>query len=224
LLDRGSQLVDLGCSNGGFLVAARSAFGLGPSSYGVEVSEPNVEAARRAGLRVERELCEVEPRAVVTFWHSAEHFPVRRLIELIGEIRERSSARATLLVSVPNGASAQWRVTRRRWAYYDESAHYSQFTPDSLVRVLDAGGWRAEQWHRSPVYGLFGAVQSSINLLRPRNELYDALKRGEQMPSVGALTLNGLAAAVSSPLAVGLSAFEMSTRACAVLTVVARAR
>jgi hypothetical protein len=224
LLRPGTQLIDVGCSNGGFLFAARRAFELGPASYGVEVSPPNIEAAQRAGLRVEHAIQEVVPGAVVTFWHSAEHFPVPRLVELLETLRERSGSRVTILVSVPNGASVQWLVTRRRWTYYDPGAHYSQFTPGSLDQLMAAAGYAPIRRRHSPVYGTFGAIQSSINLLRPRNELYIALKRGQGKLSKGTLAATGLAAIVTSPVMGALAMAEVSTSRCSVLTVEYRPR
>jgi len=224
LLTKGTQLIDVGCSNGGFLLAAQHAFDLDPTSYGIEVSAPNMEVARRAGLRVEPKLGTVAPGAVVTFWQSAEHFPVNRLVELLKEVRERSAGRVTVLVSVPNGASLQWLVMRHRWTYYDPTAHYSQFTPQSLDEVMVAAGYQTVRRRHSPVYGGVGAMQSSINLLRPRNELYGALKRGEGRLSPGALAATGLAAIVTSPVMAALAAGEVTTHRCAVLTVECRPR
>jgi len=224
LVRPGTQLIDVGCSNGGFLFAARHAFDLAPASYGVEVSRPNLEAAEHAGLRVEPALAEVESGAVVTFWHSAEHFPVPQLVELLREVRERSASRVTVLIAVPNGASLQWLVTRRRWTYYDPGAHYSQFTPRSLGETVAAAGYAVARRRRSPVYGAFGAIQSSINLLRPRNELYNALKRGEGRLSAGALAATGFAAVLTSPLMAALATAEVSTSRSSVLTVECRPR
>ena len=224
LLTSGIQLIDVGCSNGGFLLAAQQKFDLDPGSYGIEVSTPNIEVTRRAGLRVEPQLGEVAPGAVVTFWHSAEHFPIPALIELLRQIRERSASRVTVLVSVPNGASLQWALTKHRWTYYDPGAHFSQFTPRSLEEVMATAGYETVRRRHSPVYGSFGAIQSSINLLRPRNELYGALKRGERGLSPAALAANGLAAIVTAPVMATLAVGEVATRRCAVLTVECRPR
>jgi hypothetical protein len=224
LLRSERTLIDVGCSNGSFLRHAVDGAGAGATSYGVEVSEPNAAAARRAGVRVESTLQDVPRDSVVTFWHSAEHLPIALLVDLVDQVRERSNATATILICVPNGASAQYRVLGDRWTYYDPQAHVSQFTPDSLRILMRRADWEPIMRFSTPVYGAFGAVQSSVNLLRPHNELYEYLKRRSVRLGPRAMAANGAAAVLTLPVAAALALAETSRRRAAVLTSAFRVR
>jgi hypothetical protein len=219
---RDTQLIDFGCSNGAFLFHARRALGVTDRSYGVEVSPPNVAAALRAGLRVEPSIADIEPHALVTLWHSAEHLPVAALVDLLIDIRQRAGDDSTLLISVPNGMSCQSRWLGRRWAYHDADSHFTLFSRSSLDAVASRAGWREDRAFRTPVYGAFGATQSALNVFRPHNELYRARKRGELQLNRRQVAATGLAALVAAPIAAGLLCFEVSTRFAAVLTVAFR--
>ncbi len=220
LLRRGGPLIDIGCSSGTLLRHALDHIGAPASSYGTEISEPNRRAAARAGVRVEQELAEVGAGAVVTMWHSAEHFPLPTLRTLLSDLRSRSDDDVRLVVSVPNGASLQWKLFRSRWTYFDPGAHFSQFTPRSLDHLVGECGWRRSASPRTPVYGAFGAIQSSINLLRPHNELYLALKRGEGRVPPSRLALSLGAAVLTSPVALAASTTELVGRRASVVTAV----
>lgn len=214
----GSPLIDIGCSSGTFLRHAVDVLDVSPLSYGVEISEPNRLAAQRAGVTVERAVTVVPSGAVVTMWHSAEHFPLAELTVVLTDLRERSDETVRLIVSVPNGASVQWKLFKDRWTYYDPGAHFSQFSPRSLDMVVGRAGWRAVATARTPVYGGFGAVQSSINLVRPHNELYLALKRGQGQLSSGQKAKSIGAAILTAPVALTVALAEIVPRRASVLT------
>ncbi len=214
----GSPIIDIGCSSGTFLRHALDTLDAAPQSYGVEISEPNRLAAERAGVTVEREVTDVPSGAVVTMWHSAEHFPLPTLVAVLGDLRSRSDDTVRLIVSVPNGASAQWKLFRSRWTYYDAGAHFSQFSPKSLDIVVGQAGWRPVATARTPVYGAFGAIQSSINLVRPHNELYLALKRGQSRLSPRQKALSIGAAILTSPVAAAVGLAEIPPRRASVIT------
>lgn len=213
------QVIDIGCANGAFLRHASDAGLAGPTSYGLEISEANAATARSVGLRIEPELGHVDAGALLTSWHSAEHFAVPALIGLWRDAAERSGRRASLLVSVPNGGSLQARAFGSRWAFHDPEAHLSVFTQRSLSLVLGQAGYRPVRWFRTLAYGGFSAIQSSLNLLRPRNQLYDALKRGTGTLPVSDWLANAAVGALVSPVAALSLLPEMSTRWASVLTV-----
>ena len=222
---RGSgQLIDVGCSNGGFLRHALRSGLASDASYGVEVSEPNAAIARTSGLIVSDAVGGVEHGSVVTFWHSAEHLPVDILIEILTTVREKSSGLATAIIAVPNGVSKQCRWFGGRWCFADDEAHLSQFTAASLAHVLAAAGWTPDRWVRSPVYGAFGAVQSSLNLVMPRNQLYRALKRGEHRLRARDVVATAVAALAVAPVAVAAVLPEFDPVRSSVLTTIAHPR
>lgn len=212
-------LVDVGCANGGFLRHAMASGTATADSYGIEISAVNADAARRRGLRVTESLAEVAPGALVTFWHSAEHVAVADLVALLTEIRERSRGAASVLVAVPNGDSVQARAFGARWAFHDPDAHVSVFSRESLGRVLDRGGFRPERWFRTPTYGTFAAAQSALNLVRPRNELYEAMqRRGDRLGPL-AWSATAAAALAVAPVAALAGLPELAPRRASVLTV-----
>ncbi len=213
-------VIDIGCSGGAFLRHALNELEAGDASYGIEISEPNRQAAERSGVRVLPSLGEVPSGSVVTMWHSAEHFPISDLQEMLRSVRTAADDTVRLIVSVPNGQSIQSRCFGERWTYHDPMAHFSVFSPQSLRLCVEATGWTLHASQRTPVYGLFGAVQSSINLLRPRNELYLALKRGEGRLGPAALVLSVLAAAVTAPISATMTLAETSRALASVLTYV----
>lgn len=190
----GAPVIDLGCGHGGFLHAVDVVAGLPVGSYGVEVTPESIEAARRwFGFELRSAVDAPSGPCVMTSWHSAEHIPMEVLRATLSTLRAEGT---TIVISVPNAGSLQWRWFGRRWTYYDEGAHRSQFTPESLHTLLRQQGYSPVARPRMFLYEAFGALQTMVNLVRPFNRLYETLKRGRGSAPKGALLLDVAAAAV----------------------------
>jgi SAM-dependent methyltransferase len=131
--------LDVGCSTGAFLVAARAA---GNTVEGVELSAPAAEQARARGVAVHQISAETfEPAApydAITAFDVVEHLPdplafVRRAA---GWLRPGGA----IALTVPNAASVVARLLGRAWFYYAPPDHVHYFTPSTVTRLLASGG------------------------------------------------------------------------------------
>ncbi|MBI2497975.1 MAG: class I SAM-dependent methyltransferase [Opitutae bacterium] len=173
--------VDIGTGSGKYLARNRGKFA---RHCGVEITPAAVEFPRRElGLEIVTDIGAVGGEiAFATAWHSLEHFPTVALEALLARLGASMPAGARLVVSVPNGASFQYRLFRTHYAFLDVPAHLQQFTPDSLRRLLAAHGFQPDETVISWPYNVFGYAQGCLNLVLPgHNYLYHRLKRG--MPS-----------------------------------------
>lgn len=167
-------LVDLGCGNGAFLHAFRQLDNNDCRIVGIELDELSANAARDAGIATIEEIPTDLTNAMITMWHVAEHFPV---YELKQELTKLCQSNNLLLISVPNGNSHSWNRHNENFSFYDSKSHMVQYTPISLSKLLQESGWDIQQKFRTPVYGIFNAIQTGINLSRPHNEMYNSIKR-----------------------------------------------
>lgn len=159
----GSRLLDVGCGDGAFLVAARAA---GWEGIGIE---RNPAPARSAGLDVLPTIAEASDRGpfdCITLWHSLEHMPdiAATLAQLAGLL----GPRGILLVAVPDNGSIQARLFGRHWLHLDVPRHLYHFDAVSLSSCLGGAGLRIQrQWHQEIEYDLIGWSQSALNCVMP---------------------------------------------------------
>jgi SAM-dependent methyltransferase len=159
----GRRLLDVGCGDGSFLIAAR---GEGWTVAGVEM---NPSLAREAGLDARETIEEAAglgPFDAVTLWHSLEHLPDPRgaAVRLAGLLAPGGA----LLVAVPDAGGLQARVFGRRWLHLDVPRHLYHFDAGSLARLLEGAGLRPERWrHQEFEYDLMGLAQSASNAVFP---------------------------------------------------------
>jgi hypothetical protein len=171
-------LVDIGSGSGKFLFQQRAKF---ERHYGVEITPAAVAFSRETlGLTIVTSLAEVEGEIdAATAWHSLEHFPTPTLGSLLATLSAKMPAGARLIVSVPNGASFQYRLFRDHYAFFDVANHPQQFTSDSLGRLLAAHGFVRTHTVVSWPYNVFGYAQALLNFVMPgHNYAYNRLKRG----------------------------------------------
>lgn len=194
--------VDIGSGSGRLLLRQHRKF---EHACGLEVTSAAIAFSRDTlGLSVVSDHREVPgPIDAATAWHSLEHFPAPALESLLAGLAAKMPAGARFIVSVPNGASWQYRLFRRHYAFFDAPNHLQQFTPESLDRLLQANGFKCIATVVSWPYNVFGYAQSLLNLVMPgHNYVYYRLKRRVPDRSL-ALDLAGL---VLLPLAVPLAA------------------
>lgn len=132
------RLLDVGCSSGAFLRAARAA---GFAAEGVEPALQAARTARAAGLAVFRgTLAEAAypPRSfdAVTMFEVIEH--LADPLAVVGECRRVLQPRGLLVIGTGNTASWTARAMKARWEYFHidrHGGHVSFYHPAS-IRVL----------------------------------------------------------------------------------------
>jgi SAM-dependent methyltransferase len=159
-------LLDVGCGAGFFL---REASNAGFSAQGVEFSHEAVEFGMRWGsVRItEGDLLDTRfPDSsfdIVTLWHALEHLP--RPIEALKRIRALLKPGGVLVIAVPNFDSLQARAFRSRWYHLEVPRHLYHFTPGTLRKLLDSGGFDVlAEYQRSPEHNWAGILGSLIPL------------------------------------------------------------
>lgn len=167
---RPGRLLDVGCSLGSALVAARQR---GWKAVGIELSRPAAEYGRAEwGLDIRTEHLEelAFPDAsfdVVWMHHTLEHVPAPDA--LIAESRRILARDGLMYQALPNHGGAKSRLLGRFWSYGITSEHVSHFSAATLRRLLERQGLRVvEAWTKS-----YAAD--------PRL-LYDSMRRLGQLP------------------------------------------
>jgi hypothetical protein len=169
-----------------------------------------VAFSRALGLNIVTSIDDVAaPIDFATAWHSLEHFPNAALGALLPALRSKMPAGARVIVSVPNGASWQYRGYRRRFAFFDVPNHLQQFTPDSLARLFAAHGFHRVATVTSWPYNVFGHIQALLNLAVPEhNYLYYRLKRGRRARSWISPALSAVLLPLALPIGFMLGAVD----------------
>jgi hypothetical protein len=168
------RIVDIGCGNGAFLYAFKDLEPNAQKVIGVELDEESRLAAIGAGISVSEEIPNDIRDALVSMWHVAEHISVDEFRQLLAQLSHDDNS---LLISVPNGNSYSWIKFGKNFSFYDSKSHLVQYTPGSLKKILMDTGWIIEKEFRTPIYGIFNAIQTGINLSKPHNAMYKSIKR-----------------------------------------------
>jgi len=166
------KLLDVGCGDGGFLLAAQQQGWRGAGT------ERHGEVARNCGLQIfpnVRSASAWGPYDCITLWHSLEHVPDPRAT--LEACRTALSPEGNLLVAVPDAEGLQARAFGSRWFHLDVPRHLHHFTSRSLTKLLCATGFSpVREWHQEFEYDLLGWSQSALNALRmPPNLFFRAL-------------------------------------------------
>ena len=170
------RLLDIGCGDGAFLLAAKGA------GWEVLGTERNPRPARAAGLDVEETLDEAgspESFDCATLWHSFEHMPDLR--STLVSVRDLLKPDGKLIVAVPDSGGLQASVFRSRWFHLDVPRHLYHFDAGSLRHCLASAGFTVmRQWHQEFEYDLLGWSQSALNCIRHRPNVFFDLLTGRR--------------------------------------------
>lgn len=186
------QLLDIGAASGKFLYQNAPRYS---RATGIEITSESLKFSRQVlGLDIVEDIREVSDEiSVATAWHSLEHIPEERLLELLDGLSKKMVIGGRLVVSVPNGASWQYRWFGVAYAYFDVPNHLHQFTPNSLRRLMQRFGFRHVATVSSWPYNTFGYTQSLLNVVTgTHNYLYYRLKRRSRRPTFVLDIANGL--------------------------------
>ncbi len=164
----GGRLLDIGCSTGLFLRAARA---IGWTGQGLEYSPDSSRIAREQHqLDVKTGELQVgtypsESFDVVTMWDVIEHVPDP--YETLVQIRRILAADGQVVLKTPNADGLYPRLSLRLaerlgfWGHAEPPGHLYQFSVASLSRVAERAGFRVVgvRHQRIPIGYSFGTVR-----------------------------------------------------------------
>jgi len=173
---RGKRLLDIGCGDGSFLLAAREA------GWDVVGTELNPVPGRDAGLEVMESLDLVPPAVkfdCITMWHTLEH--MRDIRNVMSNLARLLAPGGKLIVAVPDSGGLQATIFGPKWLHADVPRHLYHFDAKALLHCLGTSGFSVRKiWHQEFEYDLLGWSQSALNLLMsPPNVFFDSLRGGE---------------------------------------------
>ena len=168
-----ARLLEVGCASGAFL---HQMAGQGWQVEGIEFSEKAAKAAAEHGYRVHAGPLETAPQPKGSFdliigWMVLEH--LRDPVGGLRKLCEWAKPGSWLVLSVPNAGSLEFRLFKEKWYALQVPTHLYHFTPETLGRVLRAGGWTLEKVYHQRV--LSNLVASMGYLLRDKG--YSRLAR-----------------------------------------------
>jgi 2-polyprenyl-3-methyl-5-hydroxy-6-metoxy-1,4-benzoquinol methylase len=145
------RMLEVGCASGAFMHQMASQ---GWHVEGIEYSERAAKAVAQLGYGVHAGPLETAPQPKMPFdlivgWMVLEHLhdPIGGLRKL----REWSKPGAWLVLSVPNSASLEFRIFKENLYGLHLPNHLYHFTPETIGKVLKAGGWTMEKIHHQRV-------------------------------------------------------------------------
>ena len=162
------RLLDIGCGDGSFLLAAREA------GWKVTGTELNPRPARSFGLDVRHTLDHIghtERFDCVTMWHSLEH--MKDIKSTLLSIAGLLAPQGHLIIAVPNNGSLQAKLFGSKWLHLDVPRHLYHFDPGSLRFSFEDAGFsvRSSRYHEIE-YNLVGWSQSAMNYLNPTPNIF----------------------------------------------------
>jgi SAM-dependent methyltransferase len=216
---RGRRLLDIGCGDGTFLLAAQRA------GWVVAGTEMNPEIARREGLTVWADLddaASAAPYSCITLWHSLEHMRApRQVLEHASRLLEPGG---TMLIAVPNAEGLQARLFGPKWFHLDVPRHLFHFGHQSLRVMANAAGLEEVRcFHLEAELDLFGWGQSALNSIFSEPNVFFHQVTGRQ-PKVSRISrwVHFAAGAVLTGMAVPLTAAGTLASRGAILVMAAR--
>ena len=195
-----NHLLDIGSASGKFLHHNSNRY---TRSTGIEITPKSQDFSRNVlGLDIMDSMQDAPNNiSIVTAWHSLEHIPTEKLLEILNELPSKMIDNGRLIISVPNGASWQYKLFGKAYAFFDVPNHLHQFTPESLEKLLQKFDFYHIETVNSWPYNTFGYTQSIINFItRTHNYLYYRLKRRSCKPSILLDIVNGLLLPIVIPI------------------------
>jgi SAM-dependent methyltransferase len=181
------RLLDIGCGDGSFLLAAKE------TGWKVAGTELNSKPAQDSGLDVVEGIEEIPIEAqfeCITMWHTLEH--MRDIKLTLTRIRELLRPGGKLLIAVPNNGGFQAKIFGDRWVHIDVPRHLYHFDALSLGYCLESSGYTIHRlWHQEFEYDLLGWSQSALNCIMPhQNIFFDCLTGKQKKHSKSATVLS----------------------------------
>jgi hypothetical protein len=167
---KGKRLLDIGCGEGSFLLAAKQA------GWNVMGTELNPQPARDSGLDVKTGVEEVQGQFdCITMWHTLEH--MQDIKSILAQVARLLRPDGRLLIAVPDNGGLQAKIFGHRWLHLDVPRHLYHFDAGTLKYCLESAGYTTvRQWHQEFDYDLLGWSQSASNcIMSHQNVFFDCL-------------------------------------------------
>lgn len=170
------SLLDIGCGDGGF-ISLLAADGWRVAGTEMAAQGSHKRPAPAYICRQELVNCGFKQADfdIITMWHSVEHFsePLAYLKEA-GRILKKEGI---LLLEAPNFNSWQSVIFKDNWFHLDVPRHIFHYDKKSLALILEKADFKiVKVSYNSLIYGLFGLIQSCLNVFCQRkNLLFDWL-------------------------------------------------
>jgi SAM-dependent methyltransferase len=162
------SLLDVGCGEGTFLLAARK------DGWTVAGTEMNPALAREQGLEVVEDLAAFGGKRefdCVTMWHSLEH--MRDPMAVVRAVHPLLKREGWLFVAVPDAGGWQARFSGEDWLHLDVPRHLYHFGRESLRLLHEKCGFQVrEEHHQEFEYDVLGWSQSALNKIFPTRNLF----------------------------------------------------
>jgi 2-polyprenyl-3-methyl-5-hydroxy-6-metoxy-1,4-benzoquinol methylase len=141
------RLLEIGCASGSFLHKMAAC---GWKVEGIEFSPRAAKTAAELGYRVHIGSLEDAPAPACSFdlivgWMVLEH--LHNPIVSLKKLYEWANPDAWLVLSVPNANTWEFQVFQDKWYALHLPNHLYHFTPQTIAKVLAAGGWTLEKVH-----------------------------------------------------------------------------
>ncbi len=139
------KLLEIGCASGAFLHRMASQ---GWQVKGIEFSETAATSARALGYPVYSGSLDTAPDDgeiydLIVGWMVLEHLP--NPIKALRKLRRWARLDGWLALSVPNAASLEFSLFNNNWYALQLPNHLYHYTPATLAKVLERGGWKLER-------------------------------------------------------------------------------
>jgi len=144
----GTQLLDVGCASGHFLLAASRAR---YQVNGIDVSQTAIDALK---TRFGFEAWVGDPAHLpldrlydaITLWETLEHMADPR--PTLRRLRDRLRPEGRLFIGTGDNQSPLARALGSRWWYRTPPDHVIIYNRQALRHLLETCGYRLESWHR----------------------------------------------------------------------------
>jgi 2-polyprenyl-3-methyl-5-hydroxy-6-metoxy-1,4-benzoquinol methylase len=173
---RPGRMLEIGCASGAFMhQMAQKGWEVG----GVELSSYAASSASALGYPVHAGPLETAPEPqqpydLVVGWMVLEHLhdPIVGLKKLY----RWTEPGGWLILSVPNAGSFEFFFFKNCWYDLHLPNHLFHFTPKTIVKVLNYGGWRLIKIHHQRVlYNLFPSIGYLLSDFGFKSRLIESL-------------------------------------------------
>jgi len=184
----GARLLEIGCGNGGFLVAMRE---LGWQVQGIEPDAKAAEVARRYDLPVDDGVLCADTYPEATFDAISLHHVIEHLhnpIEILDICFRLLRPTGTISIITPNLSSFGSKIYGRHWYPLQPPSHLILFNTRSLISATRRAGYVKVRAHAS-FFGALSIFRDSAKLKSDGNTSANSLLSTREKIGVHAINL-----------------------------------